>query len=404
MIYLKTNINSLIFKTILFLIVLKLVFSYLTVEHGWWLRDIPTNAERFNIFNVSPNFSNQLDFLITPLLGLFLLKRIRRLKQFNVVLGLIGFMFLLNLFTAFYNGVGILDSVKTTLKIITPILLFYSFLIFYENDKAKAKKVMVFFIKLCVVLTIIGLIFFHNSVNRATEQWPVYFAGIHTHSYVITSIFIGISYLIYQKNNVVLLFIFLITSFLILQIGWGIRTAVIFYLVFILSMLFVKHAFFKYMIFKVLFFLPIIIFLGILISDTDALNKFSSGRLDMYSDKLKLLFNSSIFDFLLGKGYGSDLITTETWWWKEKGSHSDFITFVFENGILYLLSFIGLILSLLKNKKFPNIIILSLLTGYLISSVISNGMAIRPLAAYVFFIVLGYIYLSTYDSKTIFNE
>jgi len=42
--------------------------------------------------------------------------------------------------------------------------------------------------------------------------------------------------------------------------------------------------------------------------------------------------------------------------------------------------------------------------GYLITSLISNGVAVRPLSAYVFFIILAYIYLTTYETSKLFYE
>ena len=95
----------------------------------------------------------------------------------------------------------------------------------------------------------------------------------------------------------------------------------------------------------------------------------------------------------LEEGAGSDFITTESWWYDDKGSHSDFLTFTVENGIPYLLLFIFLIVTIIPYYKKINLIYFSLLLGYFLSSLISNGIAVRPLAGYIYFIVLAYIYI-----------
>lgn len=150
-------------------------------------------------------------------------------------------------------------------------------------------------------------------------------------------------------------------------------------------------------------FLPLITLLIVLILDLD-LDKISSGRLTMYGDKFELLGSYTFIEILFGRGFGSDLIVTEKWWWDEKGSHSDYITYVIENGIFYLLTFLVVILSLIRINRKTNLIIISLVFGYLLTSLISNGIAVRPLAGYVFFMGLAFIYMSIYESNNLRSE
>lgn len=387
------------FNFILFLIYIKLIFSYLTVQHGWWLRDVPTNAERYNFLRVPADLSNQVEFLIIPLLFLFVLLKYRHVKRLSFVLLIMFFMLILNLCTAALNGVGILASITYSLKIIAPIMFFYAFMIFYRNKPEQAKKTLMSTIKLCLLLTVVGLLFFHSSMNRTTEQWPVYFGGIHTHSYVLASVFIGITYMLYRKGSKQTLMVFLFFSFLIIYFGYNVRTASILYLLFILAILYLKHDLFKYVILKVMIFVPLFLMLLFLVYDSDTLNRFSSGRLNMYADKFEMLSKFSILDIGFGKGYGSDFIRTESWWWSEKGSHSDFLTFTIENGIIYLVLFLILVTNLFKSYLKPNLFNLTIIIGYLFSSLISNGIAVRPLAAYVFFMVFAYIQI-TFKTKS----
>jgi O-antigen ligase len=112
----------------------------------------------------------------------------------------------------------------------------------------------------------------------------------------------------------------------------------------------------------------------------------------MYVKKFDILKTYTTKDYLLGRGWESDLVRTTEWWWVEKGSHNDYLTYVVENGIPYTILFVLLILSLLFLSRKVSLIFASMVIGYLLTSALSNGMAVRPLASYFFFIVLAYIY------------
>ena len=113
----------------------------------------------------------------------------------------------------------------------------------------------------------------------------------------------------------------------------------------------------------------------------------------MYGEKIDQLAGYNFFEWLFGKGSGSDLIITEIWWWEKKGAHSDVITFLIENGIIYLLLFIYMFIKLAILSVKVNLIYLVILLGCLFSSTISNGIFSRPIAGYIMFMVLAYIYL-----------
>tara|TARA_R110002012_G_scaffold283090_2_gene473162 strand:- start:110491 stop:111705 length:1215 start_codon:yes stop_codon:yes gene_type:complete len=392
------KLNNLLFKSIILLIFLKLIFSYLTVENGWWLRHLPTNVDRFNFLGINPHFSNQLEYLIIPLSITYLTINFKHVKDFKTTIFLVFCMFFLNLLTSFYNGIGLISSFTHTLKITTPILVFIILIVHSKIEDVQLNNIMIKTLKLCLILVVIGLLFFNISMNREVQKWPIYFTGIHTHSYILASVFIALAYLLYIKNYTIYLFLFLFFSLTFLYFGYGVRSAVVFYLVFLITILFLKSNFFKYLWLQALIIIPFIVLTVFLVIESDKLNKFSSGRLEMYSTKFEILKDYNFLEILLGRGFKSDFITTDDWWWNEKGSHSDFLTFIIENGIMYLFLFLFLIFSLLPSIKKINIVFLSLIIGYLITSLISNGIAVRPLAAYVFFIVLAFVY--NYISKS----
>lgn len=389
---------------VLFFIYLKLLFSYLNVKNSYWLRHLPLNVDEFNPLNLPANFSGKLEYIIIPLMVLYILKNFKALGKFKLTLFVGVLMICLNIGTSIYNNLPIIDSINHTLKLFSPILLFVCLIIFAKTKENDLKKIVLTTFKLCLLLTVIALLFFHISMNRVVVQWPIYFDNIHTHSYILSAVSIGISYFIFKSKSTYYLLFFILISFLILLLGYGVRTVLVVYLTYIIAVLYLKNKFFKYLWVQIMVMLPIILIGVFFILQSLDINKFSSGRLEMYGEKFKILTTYSIPEYALGRGTGSDFIKTESWWYAKKGSHSDFITFTVENGIPYFLLFLLLMLTIIPNYTRVNLIYLSLIIGYLFSSLISNGLAGRPLAGYVFFMVLAYIYMDIVRSKITINE
>jgi hypothetical protein len=386
---------------ILFLIALKLIFSYLLVESGYWLRHLPTNYEKFNVLNLPQNISSHLEYVILPLMSYFILSNYRFLGKlkltFWISLTLIG----LNLMTSLLNSKPLLESLNLSLKLISPIYFFIALVTFSKKHKYNLRPIMLNIFKLCLTLIIISLLFFNISMNRMEVQWPIYFSNIHTHSYVIVSVCMGYSYLLYRRKKWKSLFFFLIASLVIFYIGYNVRTALLVYLVYIFVMLFLMHDFFKYLWLQILALTPIISLFALLLIQSLDLNNISSGRLDMYAQKFKILKEYNSIEILLGRGFGSDLIKTESWWWEEKGSHSDILTYLVENGILFLIAFVLIILSILPSYRRINLLFFAAIMGYYFSSLVSNGIAVRPLSAYVYFIFLAYAYVDILERSNL---
>jgi len=117
----------------------------------------------------------------------------------------------------------------------------------------------------------------------------------------------------------------------------------------------------------------------------------------MYLEKIDQIKSFSFTDILLGQGQGSDLIQSDIWAFGLKGSHSDILTYFVENGILFMLVYFILLMYLFLYKRKANSIYLSLIIGYFVSSLISNGISTRPLVGYVFFVALAFVAL--YDKN-----
>ena len=118
----------------------------------------------------------------------------------------------------------------------------------------------------------------------------------------------------------------------------------------------------------------------------------TSGRLSMYDEKFSLIKNFTITEFLIGKGYGSDLIFTEEWWWAALGSHNDFISLFFENGLLFLFLFMITLINIYKlfQSNLGRCIFLTII----FTSIVSTGFFVRPMSMYI--MVMVFIILSNH--------
>lgn len=395
--YFKTE--YIIFQVIFISIYFKLIFSYLLVKPSYWIRYLPVNAEAYNFLNMPEDISTKIELVLVPILFFYNTYYFKLHKKFIYTYLICCGLLLLNCITSLLTNISIVNSITTTLKVISPILFFLTLMILNEKGGVNIKKTIKKTINFCVVLVITGIVFLEISMNRMVAQWPIYFSNIHTHTYILVCCFIFYSYLLYRKGYKVVLILFFSLSFLVLLIGYDVRTAILFYALYSSMILFLIHDFFKYLWIKAIVFLPLIFGIAIFFINADSADSISSGRLTMYAAKYELLKSYSFTELMFGRGYGSDLIRTEEWWYAEKNSHSDIITFVVENGFFYLMGFIVLIITLLGNLKNNNLIFLSLVLGYLVTSSISNGIAVRPLAAYIFFAVLFYIYNTDKDSS-----
>ena len=204
------------------------------------------------------------------------------------------------------------------------------------------------------------------------------------------------NYQIFKKFHPFYLLFGICISFSLLFFGYGVRTSLIMFLLFSIPLLALASNELKKIFFQIVFLLTFFLMIFLIVYfNTINWEEFSSGRISMYLEKFNLISNFNVMEFLVGKGSGSDLIKTDAWWWTEKGSHSDLITIIFENGLLYLIIMCLIILQILLIKRKLSWLYITAFIGYIFSSIISNGLAVRPLAGYVFFIFLAYLLLDS---------
>lgn len=383
--------SYIIVYAILFLLCIKILFSYLDVEIGWWIRHLTPNFVKYNFFNLPQRFSEYIEYGIIPLVILYIILNYRKIGALIYPILTSFILFFLNVLTAYFNDISLISSINYSLKIISPIYLFIVFVLHYRSGWMDLKKIALNLIVLCCFLSIFGLLVFDVSYNRGAERLPLYFSGLHTNSYVLASVFTGICYFLNNKKG--WLYLFMIVSLAYLVIGWNVRTAVLFYSMVIFYLLINKSQLVRFVFAKVIIFIPILILVLFSVFKGFDWDSFSSGRLTMYQTKLEMLEDFTVGDYLIGRGRGADLVSTSEWWWTKKASHNDFLTYSVENGFLYVIAFITLLISLVfTQKQIPKLFIVIIL-GYLATSAISNGFAVRPLASYILFIILAMIYV-----------
>lgn len=367
-----------------FLILIKLIISPLSLKFN-------------NIFIYLPDL-----FFIIFCIILFL-KETNRKKIF--LFYLIFVQILIVIISTIVNDVSLINSIQNISRTLLPLAI----LIFLINEprislEYNLDKLGFFLCLVVILLSVYAFFNFESEINRGLILLPSYFGGVHTSSYILLSSFF-ILFAIYFKNQnnfkIKLFYLtYIILCFYMFSTGWAVRT------IFLSIILFFYLYFFSFKInkdpIKSFIFLLILILITLLILNTfnlinfQNLDQLSSGRFSMYKEKLILISNFTLKEFFLGKGYGSDLIFSQVWWWAEKGSHNDYITLFYENGILFMIIFIILLIKLYKllsSNIEKNLFIIILFT-----SLISNGFLTRPIAMYI--IVLSFLILKK-NSKEI---
>ena len=291
----------------------------------------------------------------------------------------------LNIPTLLLVDNSILLQLRLTLKLTIPILFFACMLEFsirHPNLTSSLTKMSVFVVVIC---TLCGLYYLPPEYNRGIQWMAGYFSGLHSSAYIWVGMFIALSGV--AKNELTRAFIWL-SIFLFITFSWGVRAAEGALILFALFYIFdhIKDLRIKVILSTVIIIaiLPIALKLFLDPLFGELMNKWSSGRLGMYGEKLEQISSSSTLALLFGGGAGSDLIISDTWWWGKRGSHNDFITILVEQGVFYFCAFLTLLVII--TRSFRDVHLRGILYIYVFSSVISNGFMVRPMAAYILFL------------------
>jgi hypothetical protein len=298
-----------------------------------------------------------------------------------VPLGMASFMT-----TEVLTGHNFTTAIFEYLKIVTPVLMSVVLMRLFEREPELVLRLLRATLGLVWVAVVGGLVLLPPSLNRGGELfWPVYFASLHTTSYLIV-VCAGLSLYLYEGGHLGrrLLIVLALFSIVLVFHGWGVRTsmvaAVAFGVVYLIQTSRMAPLAFFVLTAGVLAVAFVPLLFGLIhLPSWDEMVELSSGRISMWLQKIDILANSSLLEWLFGHGEGSDWIVSEVWWWSAKDSHNDFIRLLNQQGLLGL----GGVLLVLAvwARIFPPGVAAPLLAALVASTAFSNGIMFRPQAS-----------------------
>lgn len=290
------------------------------------------------------------------------------------------------LITEVLTGDNFSTAVFEYFKIVTPPLLSVLLLPLFEREAALMIRLMRVTLALIWTLVVVALIFLPPSLNRGGEPfWPVYFASLHTSSYLVV-VCAALSLYLFEAGQLGRrVFIgLLVFSLLLVFFGWGVRTSMVAALAFGVVVVLQRVRMAPVMMFVGLAAVLAVAFVPLLfglihLPSWDEMVEVTSGRFSMWLQKIDILANSSLLEWLFGHGEGSDWIISEIWWWSAKDSHNDFIRLLNQQGLVGL----GAVVMILVvwAQAFPPGVALPLLAALVASTAFSNGIMFRPQAS-----------------------
>lgn len=296
-----------------------------------------------------------------------------------------GFTYFLSTF--FYTEQNALAFFSAHLKMYLPLLIFPILLKSFVNEK----RWFLFMVKSMalwvITLLFVGLLFLPDTLNRLTYWWPSYFGKLHTTSYAaLMIVFITYGLYLHQQVRLALVIFVTLTVSAAIFSGWGVRTATLSSLIFIILLVSNNYRIARRRLWNFgIILMPLgIVSFAVFIDFDSAFDNLTSGRLSMYVAKFHQLIANDFFQWFIGNGFGSDMIDTAHWY-GTKGAHSDFITVVVEGGLTYLILFVLVLVTISRNESLE---FKYLLVSVSLTSIISNGIFVRPVAGYLLAIAL----------------
>lgn len=310
------------------------------------------------------------------------------LQRAPLMLAVVPFGLASFLTTELLSGLNFSTAVFEYLKIVTPALMSVLLLRLFEREPALAIRLMKATLALIWGLVIVALIFLPPSLNRGGELfWPVYFASLHTSSYLVV-VCAALSLYLFEAGELGrrTLIGLLVFSVVLVFHGWGVRTSMVAALAFGIVVLIQRTRLAPVALFVLVVvglaaaFVPLLFGL-IHLPSWDEMVELTSGRFSMWLQKIDILANSSLSEWLFGHGEGSDWIVSEVWWWSAKDSHNDFIRLLNQQGLVGL----GAVLAVLAvwARSFPPGVAAPLLAALVASTAFSNGIMFRPQAGLI---------------------
>ena len=265
------------------------------------------------------------------------------------------------------------DILYSILYIIPFLLLTNKSNLFINNTK------LIVYFSIVIFLSLIYVLLMPHEIIAGKSVLAFLVNGPHTSTYSLLIFYF--LFFIFYKDNLISKYLFIIISLITVFIlfGYKARNAELAFILFFISFYFFESKYsnsLRYTIFFIIsIFLIIFIFLlnGFFTLDW---NEISSGRLLSWNERINILANYDFSTLIFGQGYGADIMKTKQWWWDEKPSHNDFLSLIFNSG---LLSLIFIIIVLTKLFKEGNSFQKALIIFIIITSLTNTGYLGRPI-------------------------
>lgn len=241
-------------------------------------------------------------------------------------------------------------------------------------------------------LTVAG--YYHGGVYRIAP-FTGGVEGIHSsaHAVFLAGIILLTAFLFDEKRRWVYAIAFVVS--LLLMIGYAKRTNLLMLAVFVLCWGVILVRLMnggQLMLALLLFGLSALLFLVLsfaladALPEFEALNRFGSGRLAAWADRIEDMFYRGPATLMFGSGPGTDFSTIGIWWWEEKNSHNDYIRIAYEAGALGLVLLLGSLYAVWTKMSY---VAVPLFVAFVVSSGISNALLARPAVFPIFAFALG---------------
>lgn len=282
-------------------------------------------------------------------------------------------------------------SANSALRNVSP---FFAAIAIISNGKYISRRLLVISSVLIVISAIGHAAIMPQVYLNTSWRWAPFSAGLHTSAYIIALAALLLMELLSQGFIRRSIAIFYIVIGLVIFYFFGIRTSMLLVLTFFViefSRWITKRLkrntaeIFLVYLSLILIFLTILSFI-VLNYTFEELSTITSGRLSSYVERFSIIWGRPLSTFLLGTGPGSDKILTAAWWWDAKGAHNDFITLLWEGGILALAAMLGFLFFLYR--KNPQHLMAPVL-AIVISSAASNALFVRPNVAFLMFCLMA---------------
>ena len=219
-------------------------------------------------------------------------------------------------------------------------------------------------------------------------------SGPHSSVYAVLILFVALIYLWSrgaQRNSKNILYFFWILA-IILTFGYQVRTAILGVSVSFMWYQYYEFQFNRYIrqaVFWFLMILTVLASMSLLSFESGEVNEFSSGRVMVLLERVEMIARFGLREYMVGGGFGADILITDQWWWEAKASHNDFVSLIFNGGFVLFLTVLFILTRLMKSASNMQ---KAMLIFLIISSMLSTGLLFRPMYFLLFsmiFMLLG---------------